>query len=400
MIGLESIKYSLRNLRTSYGRSSLTIFSIMIGIATIFIFVSYGWGIYNYVGELSTSSSADKIMIQAAGSGAPGLDDSFKLTDDDLGAVSRSTGVYDATGVYFNAVKVSQGKENKYTFFVGYDPSVPIMLETYNIDVIVGRDLRMGETGKVILGYNYIKKDSVFSKAYSLNEYIEINDIKMKVVGFMEEIGNPSDDSQIYTTNEYFEELFPNNTYSMIVAKVDTTDISRVVENVEKKLRKSRDLDEGKEDFFVQSFDDMIESFSVALNIIIGFVFLIAFISVIVSAVNTASTMITSVLERYKEIGILKAIGATNSEVFGIFLFESSFLGFVSGVIGVSVGWVLSYFSGELLDSLGWGFLSPYFPYSLFIGLILFAVVTGAISGAAPAYKASKINTVDALRYE
>jgi len=400
MIGLEGIRYSLRNLKTSWGRSSLTIFSIMIGIITIFIFISFGLGIYNYVGELSTSSSADKIMIQAKGVGAPGLDDSFKLTEDDLDAALGAAGVYDATGVYFNVARVVQGKESKYTFFIGYDPAVPIMMDVFNIDVEIGRELRAGESGKVVLGNNFLKKDVVFSKGYSLNDYIEVNDIKMKVVGFYEEVGNPSDDSQIYTNNDYFEELFPNKTYGMLVAQVDTSDISKVVENIEKKLRKSRGLDEGKEDFFVQSFDDMIESFGMALNIIIGFIFLIAFISVIVSAVNTANTMITSVLERYKEIGVLKAIGARNVEVFGIFLFESSFLGLVSGILGVGIGWLISDAAGKLLASLGWGFLSPAFPTSLFVGLIVFALVTGAISGAAPAYKASRINTVDALRYE
>jgi len=400
MIGLESIKYSLRNLKTSYGRSSLTVFSIMIGIATIFIFISFGWGIYNYVGELSGSSSADKILVQAKGSGMPGLDDSFKLTNNDLNAVSKTGGVYEATGVYFNPVRVSQGKENKYTFFIGYDPSLPIMLEVSNIEVVVGRDMKKSETGKVILGYNFLKEDTVFTDPYSLNKYIEVNDIKMKVVGFLEEVGNPADDSQIYTTNKYFEELFPNKTYAMLVAQVDTTDISRVVENIEKKLRKERGLDKGQEDFFVQSYDELIESFGMALNIIIGFVFLIAFISIVVSAVNTANTMITSVLERYKEIGILKAIGATNAEVFGIFLFESSFLGLISGVVGVGVGWLISDALGTLLEKFGWSFLAPHFTPSLFIGLILFAVITGAISGAIPAYKASRINTVDALRYE
>jgi putative ABC transport system permease protein len=400
MIGIESIKYSLRNLKTSYGRSSLTIFSIMIGIATIFIFISFGWGIYNYVGELSGSSSADKLLIQAKGTGAPGMDDSFKLTEDDLDAINSAAGVYDATGIYFNAVKVSQKDKNKYTFLIGLDPSKPIMMEVSNVEVIVGRELRKGESGKVILGYNYMKDNSVFPKSYSLNEYIEVNDIKMRVVGFYEEVGNPADDSQLYVSNSYFKELFPNKTYAMFVAEVDTTDIDKVVENVEKKLRKSRGLDEGEEDFYVQSYDELIKSFGMALNIIIGFVFLIAFISVVVSAVNTANTMITSVLERYKEIGILKAIGATNAEVFGIFLFESSFLGLLSGVIGVGIGWLLSSSAGAALDGMGWGFLAPHFEPVLFIGLISFAVVTGAISGAVPAYKASRINTVDALRYE
>ena len=82
----------------------------------------------------------------------------------------------------------------------------------------------------------------------------------------------------------------------------------------------NRNLEEGKEDFTVQSFDDLLEDFSNALDLIIGFVVLIAFISVIVSTINTANTMITSVLERYKEIGILKAVGAKNSEIFKIYL--------------------------------------------------------------------------------
>jgi putative ABC transport system permease protein len=144
----------------------------------------------------------------------------------------------------------------------------------------------------------------------------------------------------------------------------------------------------------------MMESFSSALDIIIGFVILIALISVIVSAVNTANTMITSVLERYKEIGILKAIGARNSEIFGIFLFESAFLGLIAGILGVLLGWGMTSFAGKILMNSGWGFLQPYYNSTIFIGLILFAVLTGAISGVIPAIRAAKTNTVDALRYE
>ncbi len=127
---------------------------------------------------------------------------------------------------------------------------------------------------------------------------------------------------------------------------------------------------------------------------------LIAFISVIVSAVNTANTMITSVLERFKEIGVLKSIGARNSEIFKIFLFESGFLGFVAGVIGVTLGWLATDLGAGILDNLGYGFLSPHYSWVLFVGLIAFATFTGAISGMIPAWRASKINAVDALRYE
>ena len=75
-------------------------------------------------------------------------------------------------------------------------------------------------------------------------------------------------------------------------------------------------------------------------------------------------------------------------------------LGFVSGVIGVGVGFLIIYGAGNVLDSLGWGFLSPHYSWALFLGLIAFATFTGAISGAIPAWKASRVNPVEALRYE
>lgn len=402
VISKESVKYSLKNLEHRKGRSFLTIFSIFIGIATIFIFISFGFGLYNYIEEFSSSSSADKLIIQAKGSAAPGLDDTFKLTDDDLNAVKKSAGVLDVSGVYFKVAEVKKRDEMKYTFLIAYDPKKPLIMDVFDIDVAEGRELQGGDSGKTVLGYNYLLDNKIFSKGLSLNDKIKVQGRDLQIVGFYESVGNPQDDSQIYIINDYIDEIYPdeNLSYGMIIAKIEIENVDNTIENVEKKLRSSRNLDKGKEDFFVQSFQDMIESYSSALNIVIGFVILIALISVLVSAVNTANTMITSVLERVKEIGIIKSIGARNSEIFKIFLFESAFLGFVAGIIGVIVGFVLSFVGGRILDSLGWGFLSPYFSVWLFVGCIAFATITGAISGVIPAINAMKTNPVDALRYE
>jgi putative ABC transport system permease protein len=176
--------------------------------------------------------------------------------------------------------------------------------------------------------------------------------------------------------------------------------MDEVVENINRALRKERNLEKGNEDFFAQTYNDMMETYMVILNIVIGFVIIIALISVLVSSVNTANTMITSVLERKKEIGIIKSIGGTNAEIFGIFLFESAFLGFIAGSIGVLLGWIFTFIAGEIIDSLGYGFLAPYYSFNLFAGCIAFAVITGAISGVAPAVKASRTNPVETLRYE
>ena len=401
MINLESVKYSLRNLRHRKGRSFLTVFSILVGITTIFIFISFGLGLYNYTQELTSGGSADKVLILAKGTGAPGIDDTFKLTNDDLKSINRAAGVYEATGLYFQVVQVEKRDERKYTFVTSYDPKIPLILDIFNAQVEKGRLLQSGDTKKVLLGYNYMVDNKIFKKGLDINEQITINGTNLNIVGFLKSVGNPQDDSNIYVTNDYFEDLFPSkDSYAEIVARVDIQNIDWVVQNIERGLRSERNVNKGEEDFYVQSFQDLVESYTSALNIIIGFVILIALISVFVSGINTANTMITSVLERFKEIGVLKAIGARNREIFGIFLFESAFLGILAGVLGVLLGFLFTSVAGSVLASLGWSFLAPYYSFWLFAGCILFAGITGAISGVIPAIRASKINTVDALRYE
>jgi len=401
MITQETARYSLRNLKQRKARSFFTILSIFIGITTIFIFVSFGLGLYSYVDELTEGSSADKLIIQPKGGTFAMFESNVEFDDDDIKAIERVPGVYEVSGSYFKTVEVKAQNTRLYTLLASYDPEKPIVMEVSNIGIEKGRDVSAGKK-EIVLGYNYMVDDKIFPKAIRLNQNIEVNGEDIKVVGFYEKVGSAQDDAQIYVSNDYMEELFAgeNLSYIWIVAQVDVNNIEGVIEKIEKALRKERNLDEGKEDFFVQSFNDMIEGFSSAINIVFGFIILIALISVAVSAVNTANTMITSVLERVKEIGVIKSIGARNSDVLGIFLFESSFLGLVAGVVGVLLGWGLSAFGGFMLDYFGYGFLQPAFPWWLFVACICFATVTGAVSGVWPAINASKINPVDALRYE
>jgi len=174
MISLESIKYSLRNLAQRKSRSLLTILSIFVGIATIFIFISFGWGLYDYVNSVSSSSSAELVLIQARGGGAPGLADVFKLTDTDLKTVQKVKGVYQATGVYFKPAQIAQGNSKKYVFLIAYDPKVPLILNSYNVEVSQGRKLQSGDEGKAFLGYNYQIPNKIFPKAFKLGDSIEV----------------------------------------------------------------------------------------------------------------------------------------------------------------------------------------------------------------------------------
>jgi len=401
MISKEGVKYSLKNIQHRKTRSALTIFSIFIGITTIFIFISFGWGLYDYVDSFTTGTSADKITVQPKGMSAPGMDDTFSFSDSDFSAVERSAGVKEAEGMYAKVVQAEKNDVIKYVMITSIDPKKNMMAELSNIKIIKGRGLQTGDSGKVVLGYNYLLDDKIFPNKLDINSKITLSGKELRVIGFYSELGNPQDDSNVYVLPNTIKTIFPNiSGYAMIIARVDIGNINSTISNVERNLRSSRNVDRGKEDFYVASFEDLIASYTSALDIVIGFIILIALISILVSSINTANTMITSVLERTREIGVLKAVGAKNSEIFNIFLFESGFLGAVAGTIGVIAGFGITFVMGQILDNLGWGFLSPHYSATLFIGCIAFATITGALSGVVPAVNASKTNIVEALRYE
>ena len=157
MINEETIKYSVRNLEHRKGRSLLTIFSILIGIAAIFIFISFGLGLRAYVSDLTTSTSADKVSIMAKGSAAPGLDSSFGLDEDDIEAIEDASGVEEVSGIYASAAEISQNGDLRYAFIISYDPSKNLILELFgDLGAYKGRLLRPGDDGKVVLGFNYL----------------------------------------------------------------------------------------------------------------------------------------------------------------------------------------------------------------------------------------------------
>ena len=112
------------------------------------------------------------------------------------------------------------------------------------------------------------------------------------------------------------------------------------------------------------------------------------------------NTMYTAVLERTKEIGVMKAIGAQNKDVMIIFVFESGFLGMIGGIIGVFSGWVVAALGGKFAAASGFALLQPVFPAVLVIGCVVFAFLIGALAGLLPALQAAKLKPVDALRYE
>ncbi len=403
-MNLDEIKYSLKNLAKRKLRSGLSILSILIGITAIFALVSFGLGIQLYMDTLAEEAGADKLYVQPKGAGMPGMDENFFLTQDDIDFVAKINGVKDITGAYFRAGELRFKKEVTYYFVFGMDLNeLEFFMEGFNIDIIKGRGLKKGDMNKLVLGYNYQFEDKIFKRALKVGDKVELNGADFEVVGFYSEVGNPADDAQIYITLEAFEELYPEyiDQFGFVLLSAEKgVNPTELADKITDKLRKHRGEEEGKETFFVQSFEDIIKTFGDIINVLNGVLILIALISLIVASVNIMNTMYTAVLERTKEIGIMKAVGARNENILFIFVFESGVLGMLGGIIGVVLGYIVASIGGAVAAGAGYSLLQPAFPWYLIAGCILFSFVVGTSSGFLPAVRASKQKPVDSLRYE
>ncbi|MBU0980449.1 MAG: ABC transporter permease [Nanoarchaeota archaeon] len=399
-----TITWALKNILHRKMRSSLTVLSILIGVMAIFALVSFGLGIKNYMDVLAEDMGIDKLFIQAKGAGAPGTDESFYLSEGDINFVRKIKGVSDVAAFYVKVAEITQGKETKYAFAMGYDPAdTKLVEEALTVDIEKGRQLKKGDVKKVLLGYNYQFENKYFKKEISIGDKIEINGEKLEVIGFYGQVGNAQDDSNIYMTLEGMESIFDDITgkYGWGLIRADKNeDPEALADKIQEKLRKYKGQEEGKEDFYVQTFADALATFSNIIGILNTILYVIALISLIVAFVNIMNVMYTAVIERTKEIGILKAVGAKNGDIFTIFVFESGFLGMLGGAAGILFGWAIASLGGLIASSAGYPLLTPIFPWYLIAGCLAFAFFVGALAGFLPALQASKQNVADALRYE
>jgi len=396
---------SFNNLRRRKLRSWLTMIGIFIGIAAVVALISLGQGLQNAIEQQFEQFGSDRIIVQERGlQGPPGSGTSLstKLSDKDLKVVKDIKGIEGAAGILIKTGKVEKGDDIAFVFIYGL-PQNKDEKEIVNFfDVERGRDLRENDGDKAVVGVRY-SEGKVFSKPLDIGDRLNIEGKDFKIIGELERIGNPFDDSAIIIDKEVMKSLFNiDDEISAIHVKVENVEeIDSTKEEIEDDLRKSRNEDEGKETFQVMTSEQLLQTFTSIFGIVQAVLVGIAAISLLVGGVGVMNTMYTSVLERTKEIGTMKAVGAKNSDILMIFLIESGLLGLVGGIIGVAIGLGLSK-GAEYIASvqLGTNLLRASTDPIIIIGALAFSFVIGSLSGILPAYQASRLNPVDALRYE
>ncbi|RLG11086.1 ABC transporter permease [Candidatus Pacearchaeota archaeon] len=400
---IDFLRFAIEGIKKRRLRSLLTMIGIFIGIAAVVSLISLGQGLQNTIKEQFEMVGIDKIIIAPSGM-AYGAFSSEKLTKDDVNIIKKSDGVEDVTEMFYTSGKIKFKEESKGTLIIGLptDESASIITEMSGFKAEKGRFLKDGDKYKVVVGWRLWNND-FFEKSVGLRDKIEIDGVKVEVVGLLKKIGNPQDDSQIYLPIDTTRDIFENpDEVSGIYAQVKKGyNPEKVAENIRKNLRNFKDEEKGGESFQVKTFENYIDTFNNIFLIVQIILIGIAAISLLVGGIGIMNTMFMSVMERTREIGVMKAIGARNSHILGIFLIESGIYGLIGGAIGVFIGVSIAkivqfaathYMGSELLKAS----MSPV----LIIGALLFSFIVGCLSGIAPSYRASKLKPVEALRYE
>ncbi|KAF5435258.1 putative ABC transport system permease protein [Candidatus Methanophagaceae archaeon] len=416
----KSLKLAVNIIVHSKLRTWLTIIGIVIGIAAVVAIVSIGEGMQQNVESRLGGLGADIITISPGGGrasvgfrgghggGMPGSTATSataeNLTKKDVLVLQSVEGVEYIQGIVSGNGQMYYLGEKATVSVEGIDPLVWKEMTTSELES--GRFLGPSDYNVVIVG-SRIAKDT-FKQPLTVNRMITIEEKAFKVVGILKESGGfGGDDSKIFmpikAARDTLEDVGSDEFDSITLKVANTDDVDQVMEAADKKLIISRHLTEKEKDFSISSSKSVQETMSDITQTMTLFLGAIAAVSLLVGAVGIANTMFTSVLEKTKEIGIMKSIGAKNSDIMMIFLLNSAIVGLVGGLLGICLGTGISSllpFLGMRLMGMGRDGMTTVVTPMLLIYALLISIGIGMVAGVIPAYRASKLKPVDALRYE
>ncbi len=409
-------RLSLSHVKKSKMRSWLTIIGIVIGVAAVVAIISIGQGMQASVQSRLGSLGADLITVtpgysRAGGGGFEGGrgggSATVNLTDRDVNAIKQVAGVLYVDGMVSGSSDIRVGTEKTTLSVSGVDPTVWRSFVTTQLES--GRYLQPGDSNAVVVGNSLAH--GTFLQDLTLNKPVTIGGKSFKIVGILVSsgggFGGGGTDNGVVMPADYAREVITTNVsrnqFTSIQVKIsDPSMASQLAQAITNKLLPERHVNPRTQDFTVTAFATIQQQITSVVQTISLFLAAIAAVSLLVGAVGIANTMFMSVMERTRQIGLLKALGATDNEVMEVFLIESGLFGFVGGVIGIISGVLISVIISEVgLRALGpGGTMSAVVTPQLLIFALVFSIFVGVISGVAPARSAAKMNPVDALRFE
>ncbi len=409
----DPIKISYRSLIASKTRFLLTVLGIVIGVASVIMVMAIGASAQrlilsqiekvgsNLVGVLPGASEEDGPPAAAFGVVTT------TLMNDDLDAIRERQNVpylVAVSGYVSGSATIESPRESFEVSFQGVSPE---MIEVESIDVASGRFFFPEEESDlsrvIVLGSTRAKE--LFPDRNPIGETVKVKDMPFRVVGVLEERGSTAfsnPDVLAFVPLETAQKLLLGINYlNFARGKVDTPDnVDRTVEDITSLLRDRHDIEEGEEaDFSVRNTAAALGVLTSITDVLKYFLIAIASISLLVGGIGIMNSMLISVSQRVREIGLRKSVGARPHHIITQFLIESSFVTVTGGIIGIFFGIFLSFIAAIIIPKLGydWEFLVPFSSVLIGFGVSL---VIGLAFGLYPAIKASKVSPMEALRYE
>jgi putative ABC transport system permease protein len=382
-------------------RSILTIISVIIGIATIVSLFLISDGLFNYVEDVFMTMGINTIFIfPVSFQGGPTqsigrVSQDIQITENDLKVIERINEIEYAIGFSFRTGKIEHKNETMFQFVIFTNPKeIDKTFEIMNMELKDGKDFQGREGYNVIIGPHVA--DKMFKDPIKIGQKIKIQEKDFKVIGILKSMGNVQDDSQVYITRKAGEELFGiGDTLDQIYANVKTEyDPLEVKEEIEKRLEKIH----GKDKFYIITAKQVLEIIKSVLNLLKVILVSIGLISLVVGSIGIMNSIYTSVIERTKEIGILKSLGARKEDIYFIFTFESVLLSLIGGIIGLGLGIAIAKAVEWYAASQGFLTLKVVVDWQIILIALGVSLLVGIIAGLLPSRKASKMNIVNALR--
>lgn len=394
------LKIILRSFLFRKRRTLLTVLGITIGATLILTLVLLGEGLKSALVTQLSAFGSDLIFV------SPGKQDSIisaflsggqQLKDQDLRVVQDTPGVALAMGEQVKDFRVEYNGEKKVVNVIGgpWRETRAIFSGSQGFQIDKGDWPARDELDEVVLGR--LAATTRFSRTIQVGEELTIGNKRFLVAGTLKSLGNSDDDSRIYMSLDRLRALTGERTGMMIImAKAEPgTNVKHVASDIQYNLERKN-----SGDFTVFTSDNALEIVGNVLGIVQLVLGAFAAVALVVGGVNIMNTMFTSVLERTREVGVMKALGATDRSILLLFLSEAGLLGAFGGIIGLAISYLFAKAIEFAAASQSLSILKIHFDPFIVLGTLVFTFVIGAVFGAIPAWRASRLRPAEALRYE
>lgn len=397
-------------------RSILTMLGIVIGIASVIILMSIGQSAQNLIlGQVQSIGSNLIIIMPGAPSNgkfsAPAASQGIVITSlkqQDVNALSREPSIQLVVPEVRGQAEAVYGNNNA---TVSYTGSTADFFTISNLaNVSEGRTFSKSDVDSAnhvaVIGPDLAK--TLFGSLDPINKTIRLKNVSFRVIGVLSKGGTGAFGVDIgnlvaIPITVAQNQLLGITYFNVIITQADPSyDVNFVKSRISFILQQDHGItDPNKDDFSIETQADILSILGTITSVLTLFLAAIASISLIVGGIGIMNILLVSVTERTREIGLRKAVGATDGDILQQFLIESVVLTFLGGVVGILIGAcmvALTYIAITTFSpSTGWGFA---FPFSAVVLGLLVSSVAGIVFGIYPARKAGKKNPIDALRYE